>query len=84
MFVISGQIVSGVVKKGMTMNVRLNSGVALSLPIDSVEFVKKIDGSEVGLTTICRDADELEFLKGLKIGEEEIEIQEAATNETGG
>jgi hypothetical protein len=36
------------------------------------------------LTTICRDADELEFFKGLKIGEEEIEILEAATNENGG
>ena len=78
MFVISGDVVSGVVKKGMTMNVRFNSGFALSLPIESIEFVDKKDRSEVGLTTICRDAEELEFLKGLKIGDEEIEIADEA------
>ncbi len=77
MFVISGDIVSGVVKRGMTMIVRFNSGLALSLPIASVEFVDKLDRSEVGLTTICRDADELKFLQGLTVGDEDIEIADA-------
>jgi hypothetical protein len=77
MFVISGDIVSGVVKRGMTMIVRFNSGLALSLPIESVEFVDKLDRSEVGLTTICRDADELKFLQGLTVGDEDIEIADA-------
>jgi hypothetical protein len=81
MFVISGEIISGVVKKGMTMNVRFNSGLAVNLPIESVEFIKKKEGTEVGLTTICRDADELDFLRSLKIGEEQIEIEDAATHE---
>jgi hypothetical protein len=83
MFIISGQIVSGVVKSGMTMNVRFNSGLALSLPIESVEFVDKKDGSEVGLTTICGDADELKFLEGLKIGDEDIEIADAPDEKNG-
>ena len=83
MFVISGDVVSGVVKKGMTMNVRFNSGFALSLPIESIEFVDKKDRSEVGLTTICRDAEELEFLKGLKIGDEEIEIADETDEKRG-
>lgn len=75
-FVISGDILSGVVKKGMTMKIRFNSGLALSLPIASVEFVTGKAGSEVGLTTICRDSDELDFLRGLKIGGEQIEIDQ--------
>jgi len=81
MFVITGDIVRGVVKKGMTMSVRSKSGILLNLPIESVEFVKKLEGSEVGLTTICRDADELEFLRGLEISDEYIEIAE--TNSDG-
>jgi hypothetical protein len=78
MFVISGDIVSGAVKKGMTMNIRVNSGFALSLPIESVEFVDKKDRREIGLTTICRDADELEFLQSLKIEDEDIEISDSS------
>ena len=78
MFVVSGDILSGVVKKGMTMKIRMNSGLAVALPIESVEFVKKIEGSELGLTTICRDADELSLLQALNVGGEQIEIEDSA------
>jgi len=78
MFVVSGDILSGVVKKGMTMKIRMNSGLAVSLPIESVVFVKKKEGSELGLTTICRDADELSLLQALNVDGEQIEIEDAA------
>jgi|GEM_PF-1477571 len=77
LFVISGEILSGIVKKGMTMKVRMNSAFALSLPIEGVEVVTKKEGSEVGLTTLCRDADELSMLQSLNIGGEQIEIEDS-------
>ena len=76
LFVISGDILSGVVKKGMTMKVRMNSSFALSLPIEGVEVLTKKEGSEIGLTTLCRDAEELTLLQGLKIRGEQIEIED--------
>lgn len=76
LFVISGDIVSGVVKKGMTMKLRMNSSFALSLPIEGVEFVTKKEGSEVGLTTLCHDGDELSMLQALSISGEQIEIED--------
>lgn len=78
MFVISGEILSGVVKKGMTMKIEVSPALALSLPIESVELVTKKEGSEVGLTTICRDSEELAFLQDLKIAGEQIEIEDSA------
>lgn len=77
LFVISGDIVSGVVKKGMSIKVRIKSSLAISLPIEGVEIVTKKEGSEIGLTTVCRDADELSMLLGLKISGEQIEIEDA-------
>lgn len=77
LFVISGDIVSGTVKKGMIMKVRLNSDLSFDLPIDAVEMVKKTETSEIGLCTLCEDADELSLLKGLNIGDEIIEIHDA-------
>ena len=76
LFVISGDILSGVVKKGMTMKVRVNSSSVLSLPIEGVEFVTKKEGSEVGLTTLCRDAEELSLLQSLNIGDGQIQIED--------
>jgi hypothetical protein len=84
LFVISGEILSGLVRNGMTMKVRLNSTLAFDLPISAVEMVKKVDGSEVGLCTVCRDADELSLLKGLNIAGETIEIGDPATDEKRG
>jgi hypothetical protein len=77
MFVISGDIVSGAVKKGMTMKVRMNSSLALTLTIEGVEFVTKKEGSEVGLTVLYHGADELSMLQGLNIGGEQIEIDDS-------
>lgn len=76
LFVVSGDIVSGVVKKGMLMNVRMNSSFSMSLPIEGVEFVTKKEGGEVGLTTLCSDDNELAILQGLNIGGEQIEIDD--------
>jgi hypothetical protein len=76
LFVINGDILSGVVKKGMAIKLRMNSSFVLSLPIDGVEFVTKKEGSDVGLTIACRDADELSILQGLNMGGEQIEIDE--------
>lgn len=80
LFVISGDILSGVVKKGMTMKIRMNSSLDVSLPIDSVEFVTKKGGNEIGLTTVCRDENELSMLQDLNIGGEQIEIEDPAEN----
>jgi hypothetical protein len=74
LFVISGEILSGAVKKGMTMKVRMNSSFAIPLLIEGVEVVTKTEGSEVGLTTVCRDAEELSMLQSLNIGGEQIEV----------
>ena len=80
-FVIAGDIASGVAKKGMMMKLRMNSSFAIELPIDSIEFIRKKEGSEVGLLTVCRDADELALLQGLNIGKETIEIDDAPPDE---
>jgi hypothetical protein len=80
-FVISGEIASGVVKKGMTMHVRMNSSLAISLPIEAVEIVTKDGRSEVGLCTSYSDPDELSMLQGLNIGGEKIEIDDVSTIE---
>lgn len=73
---ISGDILSGVVKKGMTMKVRMNPSFALTLPIEGVEMITKKEGSEIGLTTVYRSSEELSLLQGLNIGGEQIEIED--------
>lgn len=65
------------------MRVRPNSRLALNLPIESVEFVKKAAGNEIGLTAICRDAEELDMLLNLNVEDEEIEIEDAADETKG-
>jgi len=83
-FVISGDIASGVVKKGMTMHVRMNSSLALTLPIAAVEIVTKEGRSEVALCTPYRDDNELSMLQSLNIGGEEIQIDGSAMDEERG
>ena len=77
LFVVHGSILSGVVKKGMTMKLGLNSSIILTMPIDAVELLKGIkDSSEIALCTNYKDSDEVEFLKCLNIGNEVIEIED--------
>ena len=59
----------------MMMKVRINPSSELSLPINTVEFITKKDGSEVGLTTLCRDTEELTALQGLNVSGKQIEIE---------
>jgi hypothetical protein len=76
LFVVSGEILSGVVKKGMTMKVRVRSSVALSLRIERVEFVFRSGVSEVALTAGCQDERELSMLQALSIAGRRIEIED--------
>jgi hypothetical protein len=79
LFVFAGSIMSGVVKVGMLLHIPLNQAVALTVEISGVEFISTDDPkSKTGLTTVCDETDEIEFLKACDIHEEELEITAAA------
>lgn len=74
LFVIYGDIVDGVVKAGMFLNVPLNSAVTIDDPIHSVEFVDRSDGSHVALAFKLDDPNDAAVWKGLNIADELLEI----------
>ena len=63
----------------MLVRVPFNDSVAMTAPIDSVEFLRREGGRED--TALCIryvDTEELGLWRGLSIGGETIEIVEAA------
>ncbi|MBI3727383.1 MAG: hypothetical protein HY254_03505 [Burkholderiales bacterium] len=71
-FVLQSQIVSGVVKVGMDMTLRFNSGLVMTMPIDEVEIV---DNQYIKIKVHCDDSDELEFLLGLNLDSEILTVE---------
>ena len=82
MFVVSGDIISGVVEREMVIKLRMDSSLSFDLPISSVEMVKTSNGSEVGICTQCRNAKELSVLKSLNVSNRTLEIDDAVKNQS--
>jgi hypothetical protein len=74
LFVVHGTIASGVVRKGMKMCIRLNSQMAISIPVDEVEFLDGRERHEIALCSRYESDDELEMLTGLSIVGESIDV----------
>jgi hypothetical protein len=80
-FVIMGSIVEGAIREGMFVHIPLNSSVAVTARIDCIEFARVAGGREdICLCIIPDDAEELDFLKALNIGNETLEISADGTD----
>jgi len=77
-FALTGEILEGTIKNGMKISVPFNSATAMSLVIDSIEFVLKTgEASDVALCIKCADSDEAELLRSLALKDETLDISPA-------
>ena len=75
LFVLAGSIVKGTIRAGMTVKVPFNSSLSMSEKIHSIEFVRRIDGSEdVCLCIAYEHADERDIWMSLNIGNETLDV----------
>lgn len=71
-YVLVGNILDGVIQKGMKALLPLNNRTSMHMTIDAVEFIDP--GGKVGLCISYSNDDELGLLDALNIGDEEIEV----------
>jgi hypothetical protein len=75
LFVMAGSIVEGQIRAGMIVKVPLNSSLAISAQIHSVEFARRTDGREdVCLCITYEDPDELFVWNPLNIRDETLDV----------
>lgn len=74
LFVLAGSIVEGTVRPGMSVRIPFNKGFSHSHEVCAIEFARRHGGEDVCLCLRYSDDDELDFLKGLNIGDETIAI----------
>lgn len=77
--VLSGDILSGVVRAGMLIDLRLNGSVTIPVPIDAVEAVdvdRAAGHAEVGLVLDCEDDVARELYRALFQPGEELALED--------
>jgi GTPase len=78
LFVVSGHVTSGVVRKGMQIQIPFNDLVSMAMEINSIEQISSADpNAKVGITFRVKSDDELSTLMGLNIGGEILKIVES-------
>jgi hypothetical protein len=74
LFVMAGEIVEGEIRAGMFVRVPFNSALEMTARIHSIEFARRLGGSEDVCLCIESEPDALDLWRGLKIGDETFEI----------
>ena len=74
LFVMAGSIVEGDIRAGMFVRVPFNSSLEMTARIHSIEFARRLGGSEDVCLCIESEPDALELWHGLNIGDETLEI----------
>jgi hypothetical protein len=70
--VFAGNVIDGVIRKGMKLIVPFNRHTSMHLLIDGVEFIDPV--GQVGLCVRYKDQQELEFIQSFNISQEEVQI----------
>jgi hypothetical protein len=78
LFALAGEIVEGTIREGMVVHIPFNSQFGIQERIDSIEFARHTERREDVCLCLHRTAVEREFLRDLNMGEEIIEISDAA------
>jgi len=73
LFFLAGEVVDGMIRAGMDVHLRVNSGLALKLRIHSIEFARREGGEDVCLG-IESDPELREVLRGFNIAGETVEV----------
>ena len=75
LFVLAGEIMDGVVRCGMTIQVPTGEGTRLSCVVNSVELISTADKwGRVGLAIECADDTELQSMSDLNIRDVECVV----------
>lgn len=74
LFVMAGEIVEGDVRAGMFLRVPFNSRLAMTARIHSIEFARRLGGSEDVCLCFEAESNALDLWRGLSIGGEIFEI----------
>jgi hypothetical protein len=74
LYVIEGTIIEGVLFPGMLISIGFNDCFSMEFPIYGVEFVRRANAELVALTVLCEDAEEVYFLEGLWLSNDEVLI----------
>jgi hypothetical protein len=79
-FVIYGDVLSGVVRSGMTLALPFNGSLSLSGRVAAVEFVDLVPQRRayVGLVMAYDDPEELDIWEAVSIADEVLEISDAS------
>ena len=79
--VIYGDIIEGEVQKGMHVQIPFNDSVFMGSEIESVEYMDKSENKDSYIALVIKPEEnpdeEAEFIQGLNIGDEILEIVEA-------
>jgi hypothetical protein len=77
LFVLAGQITSGIVKVGMQILIPFNSQVSMAMEIHSIEQINSTSHeAKLGICHVVEADDDLAMLIGLNIGGELLKIVE--------
>jgi hypothetical protein len=74
LFVMAGSVVEGEIRKGMFVRVPFNSSLDMTARIHSIEFARRLGGSEDVCLCIESEPELAEILRGLDIGDETFEV----------
>lgn len=81
-FVLAGSIVEGQIRPGMLVWIPLNSAIVTTARINCMEYVRRSGGHED--TCLCisyTGTEDLEFWRGLNIGDETLEVMPDASGD---
>jgi hypothetical protein len=73
-YVLGGEIIEGVVKSGMFIQIPFNDQIRMTAAIHGVEFIDRSGRTTVGLTVKVQDADELQLWRDLRLVNQVVEI----------
>ena len=73
-YVLGGEIESGIIRPDMQVEIDLNSGLNVFFDISGIEFMRKDNGELVALTLKVEDVETVSFLDALELSGERIRI----------
>jgi hypothetical protein len=74
LFVLAGSIVEGEIRKGMFVRLPFNPSLDMTAQIHSIEFARRLGGSEDVCLCIESEPELAVILRGLDIGDETFEV----------
>ena len=80
LFVMAGDLVSGTVRAGMLIHIRLNSQVATTVPIYRIETAQLTDQRGRQFCLCVRgSAEDRQILRGMNIRDEVVDVLDASS-----